>query len=278
MRLRDIHIYPLKSASGVPVDAATIEPWGLDGDRRWAVIGDDGDNLWLGEFPRMLSVTARNLQDGGLHLAAPGLPELVVPPATGPRVPVGFTGLDHAVAADAAAHAWFSTLLGLPARLVWLDDPRRRAVPPAHGGLPGEVVSFAWDAPLLLTSASSLRRLDEWIAAGAAEHGEEPSGPLSMVRFRPNVVVEGAGPYEEDGWAEVRIGEVDFRVSERCDRCAVTTIDPDTWVKGKEPIRTLARHRRWDGKTWFGVRLVPRAPGKIAVGDPVTVLSRASSA
>ncbi|WP_067175939.1 MOSC domain-containing protein [Microtetraspora niveoalba] len=276
MRLRDIHIYPLKSASGMPVERATIEPWGLAGDRRWAVIGDDGENLWLGEFPRMLSVTARNLPDGGLSLAAPGLPDLVVPPASGPGVPVGFTGLDRAVAAHETAHAWFTELLGLPARLVWLDDPRRRSIDPAHGGLPGEVVSFAWDAPLLLTSAASLRRLDEWIAAGAEERGEETPGALDMARFRPSVVVEGAEPYEEDGWAEVRIGDVAFRVSEICDRCAVTTIDPDTWVKGKEPIRTLARHRRWDGKTWFGIRLVPRAPGEIGVGDPVTVLSRTS--
>ncbi|MEV0968089.1 MOSC domain-containing protein [Microtetraspora glauca] len=274
MHLRDIHIYPLKSASGVRVDHATIELWGLDGDRRWAVIGDDGENLWLGEFPRMLSVTARNLAHGGLSLTAPGLPELVVPPATGESVPVGFTGLDRAVTADEVAHAWFSELLGRPARLVWLDDPRRRTIDPKHGGLPGEVVSFAWDAPLLLTSASSLRLLDERISAGAVERGEEPPGPLAMARFRPNVVVEGAEPYEEDGWTEVRIGDVEFRISELCDRCAVTTIDPDTWVKGKEPIRTLAGHRRWDGKTWFGVRLVPRTPGKISVGDPIVPLAR----
>jgi uncharacterized protein YcbX len=45
---------------------------------------------------------------------------------------------------------------------------------------------------------------------------------------------------------------------------------PETRVKGKEPLRTLARHRTWDGKTWFGVRLVPREPGRIRVGDPVT--------
>ncbi|MEW9529868.1 MOSC domain-containing protein [Microbispora sp. NPDC049125] len=272
MELTDIVIYPIKSGSGIAKEAAVIQPWGLDGDRRWAVIGEDGDNLWLGEHPRMITVRARSLEDGGLALSAPGCPGLTVPPAEGKRVPVGFTGLDEAVEADQAAHEWFTRLLGRPARLVWLDDPRRRSVDPAHGGLPGDVVSFAWDAPLLLTSRSSLRLLDEWIAGGAGERGEEPPAPLSMARFRPNVVVDGAEPYEEDGWAEVQIGEVDFRVSEICDRCAVTTIDPDTAVKGKEPIRTLARHRRWDGKTWFGIRLVPRSTGTIRVGDAVTRL------
>lgn len=262
MRLVDIRIYPIKSVAGNPVTEAVVEPWGLAGDRRWAVVDETGENLWLGEYPRLASVRAENLDDGGLALTAPGMPGHKVPPATGrPRVPVGYTGLDDAVLADDASHAWFTRLLGRPARLVWLDDPRRRSIDPEHGGLPGEVVTFAWDAPLLLTSAASLRLLDEQIGGDT---------PLDMARFRPSVVIDGADPYAEDKWSEVTIGEVTFRVSELCDRCAVTTIDPVTLAKGKEPLRTLAKHRRWDGKTWFGIRLVPRNPGTLRVGDPVS--------
>jgi uncharacterized protein YcbX len=264
MRLVDIRIYPVKSGAGCPVTEATVEPWGLDGDRRWAVVDEAGDNLWLGEHPRMASVRAQNVDGGGLLLSAPGMPDLKVPPAAGEPVPVGFTSLDQAIEADDDAHTWFTRLLGRPARLVWLDDPRRRTIDPSHGGLPGEVVSFAWDAPLLLTSAASLRLLDEQIGGDT---------PLDMARFRPNVVIDGAEPYAEDSWSEIRIGEVAFRVSELCDRCAVTTIDPVTLAKGKEPIRTLAKHRRWDGKTWFGIRLVPRNPGRLRLGAPVIVIS-----
>ena len=36
-----------------------------------------------------------------------------------------------------------------------------------------------------------------------------------------------------------------------------------------QPIRTLAKHRRWDGATWFAVHLIPENTGRIAVGDPV---------
>ncbi|MEU4722887.1 MOSC N-terminal beta barrel domain-containing protein [Nonomuraea dietziae] len=269
MILSEIRIYPIKSVTGRAVDSAHVRPWGLEGDRRWAVVGPDGDNLWLGEYPRLLAVTATEPPAGGLLLSARGLPDLKVPPADGPSVPVGFTGLDHAMLAAPEAHAWFTELLGVPARLVWLDDPARRSVDPAHGGLPGEVVSFAWDAPLLLTTTASSRRLDEWIEQAAAERGEVSQGPLSPLRFRPSVMVEGAEPFEEDTWREVRIGPVSFRVSELCDRCAVTTIDPHTHRKGKEPLRTLAAHRRWNGKTWFGIRLVPRDVGEIRVGDPV---------
>jgi hypothetical protein len=53
----------------------------------------------------------------------------------------------------------------------------------------------------------------------------------------------------------------------------MTTLDPDTAQGGKEPIATLARHRRWDGKTWFGVNLVPDNEGQISLGDEVEVLS-----
>ncbi|MEV0381465.1 MOSC N-terminal beta barrel domain-containing protein [Nonomuraea sp. NPDC050643] len=268
MRLVDIRIYPVKSSAGCPLPDATVEPWGLAGDRRWAVVDEAGGDLWLAEHPRLASVHAQNTDDDGLLLAAAGLPDLKVPPATGGPVPVGFPGLDHAIAAGDDAHAWFTRLLGRPVRLVWLDDPRRRAIEPSHGGLPGEVLSFAGDAPLLLTSAASLRLLDEQIGGDT---------PLDMARFRPSVVIDGAEPYAEDSWSEVTIGEVRFRVSELCDRCAVTTIDPVTLVKGKEPLRTLARHRRWDGRTWFGIRLVPRDRGRLRVGDPVRASGRPDS-
>jgi uncharacterized protein len=58
----------------------------------------------------------------------------------------------------------------------------------------------------------------------------------------------------------------------------LTTIDPDTAATGKEPIATLARTRRWDGKVWFGVNLIPDDPRpghSIQVGDPVQVLEQA---
>jgi uncharacterized protein len=255
------------------VDSAVVEPWGLAGDRRWAVVDEQGELHWVGENTRLLSVVASVTAEDGLLLNAPGLPQLKVPPATGESVPVGFVKLDHAVLADAEAHAWFTRLLGKPACLVWLDDPNRLAVPPSHGGLPGDVVHFAGDAPILLTSRSSLRRLDDWILEGALERQDEPPAPLNMARFRPNLVIDGAPPYAEDDWREIRIGSVAFRFSESCDRCAATTYDPITLEKGKEPLRTLARHRNWDGKTWFGIRLVPRNRGELRLGDPVTVLA-----
>jgi len=97
-----------------------------------------------------------------------------------------------------------------------------------------------------------------------------PAEPLPIKRFRSNVVIDGDTPFAEDAWPTVQIGAVHFRTTELCDRCVMTTIDPVTLAGGKEPIRTLARHRRWDGRTWFGIRLVPLTPGEISIGDAVT--------
>ncbi len=181
-----------------------------------------------------------------------------------------------AAPACAAAHEWFSDLVGEPVRLVYLDDPSRRRPNPAYSR-ESDRVSFADAYPLLLTSEGSLARLNELIAAGprAAE------GPLPMRRFRPSVVVAGPAAWAEDRWRRLRIGDVVFRAVKGCDRCVMTTVDPDTAAKGKEPIATLAKHRRWDGKTWFGIQLIPDAPRPgetIRIGDQVEILAQADTA
>ena len=60
-----------------------------------------------------------------------------------------------------------------------------------------------------------------------------------------------------------------MRFSEHCDRCVLPTIDPVTLTSTHEPTRTLARHRQWDHKVHFGVRLVPLTTGTLRVGDEV---------
>ena len=94
---------------------------------------------------------------------------------------------------------------------------------------------------------------------------------MAVDRFRPNLVVDGdLEAFEEDHWRSVLIGDVSFRVVKAVDRCVLTTIDPTTLERGHEPIRTLARHRRRDGRTWFAMHLVPQVRGVVRVGDEVT--------
>ena len=259
--------YPVKSCRGEPLDSALLEPWGLAGDRRWMVVDDGGVPITSREIPSMLLTRAELISDG-LGLSHPDAGEVQV--AAGPTlVDVSVWGTPVlASLAEPSANVWFSRLLGVPARLVYLDDPTRRPTNPLRTRQ-SDRVSFADGYPLLLTNEASMDALNDLIAAGplAAE------GPLPMTRFRPNVVVRGARAWAEDGWRRIRIGAAQFRVVKGCDRCVMTTVNPDTAAKGKEPIATLARHRRWDGKTWFGVNLVPDSHGVgLRVGDDVEIL------
>jgi uncharacterized protein YcbX len=273
-RVTGIFVYPIKSTRGRAIEHATVEPWGLGGDRRWALIDHQGRSLTAREHPRLLHVAAVPDSDGGLEVSYPQrTPLRIRPPTGGDRVAVGFSRLDMALAAGPAADAWLSAVVGEPVRLVWLDDPRRRPVDSAHGGRPGDPLSLADAGPLLLTSTASLRQLDRWVAMTADQRGEPRPPPLAMTRFRPNLVVDAAVPFAEDTWKRLRVGEVTFRQTEPCDRCVLTTIDPDTLDRSHEPIRTLARHRRQHRKVWFGVRLAPEGTGTIRLGDRLEVLS-----
>ncbi|WP_336205714.1 MOSC domain-containing protein [Nonomuraea sp. LPB2021202275-12-8] len=271
MELASIHFYPVKSTGGHEVRECEVQPWGLAGDRRYLVVDEHGEPLTARDRPVMLACVAE--PDGDtITLTGPhAAPLRVTPSSRRFTADVWGTPVEVTDCGDDAA-AWMSALIGRPGRLAWLDDPTRRPVDPAYGR-PDDRVSLADAYPLLLTSTASLAQLDEWTARTAAELGEEAPEPLSMRRFRPSVVVDGVDvPFAEDKWERVRIGEVDFRATKLCDRCALTTVDPETFTKGREPLRTLARHRKWDGKTWFGLNLIPDTTGRIAKGDPVTVL------
>lgn len=282
LTLTAINRFPVKSCRGEPLERAAVEPWGLRGDRRWMIVGDDGEAITAREVHRMLLIVPE-LGEGGLTLTSPDTAPLTVADPDGSTlVPVSVWGTPvRAAPAGPVADAWVSAVVGMPARLVYLDDPTRRPTNPLRTKA-SDRVSFADGYPLLLTTEESLTALNDYIAEGALAH----EGPLPMIRFRPSVVVRGAPAWDEDRWRRVRIGAVEFRAVKGCDRCVLTTIDPDTALGGKEPIASLARHRRWDGRTWFGVNLVPDAQGgdagaplrDICVGDEVDVLSAVESA
>ncbi|MGP3927435.1 MOSC domain-containing protein [Streptomyces sp. 8N616] len=267
--LSAVHVYPVKSVAGCAPSEAAVEPWGLAGDRRWMLVGPDGRFLTQREHPRLALAAARPLPDGGVRVTAPGGEQLTV------EVPerIGTTAVEvwrdkvDAVPAGAPAAEWFSGWLGTEVRLVHLDEPaRRRPVHPAYARS-GETVTFADGFPLLVTTTASLDALNSLIAQG--DHADE--GPLPMNRFRPNVVVDGTAPWAEDDWSRIRIGEVSFRVVKPCSRCVITTTDQRTAERGKEPLRTLARHRRFGDRLVFGQNLIPEGTGTIRTGDPVEI-------
>lgn len=271
MRLTSLHRYPLKSARVEDLAVAEVEPWGLAGDRRWMVVDEAGHFISARESHRLLTVHPR-LAEGGLHLSAPGAaPFEVAPPDPARQVPVRLWKTEFTAAEATDASAWLSELLGGSVRLVHLDDPTRRPI--TGFARPEDRVSLADGYPLLVATEASLAALNASIEEGGGE-------PVPMSRMRPNLVVDGDLPWAEDDWRLLRVGDATFRAVKGCARCVITTLEADhgsgAVTGGKEPLRTLARTRRFGKKAWFAVNLIPETPGAtVRVGDDVEVLEAA---
>lgn len=269
--LTGINRYPVKSCRGQAVDQIEVEPWGLAGDRRWMIVDERGVVVTGRTHPQLVLVTPE-LVTGGLRVRAPDVdPLLIRRPDGGTLTEVRlFASRLAAALASSEAHAWFSKVAGEQVRLVYLDDPTRRGIDPAYSQ-PADRVSFADGYPLLAATEESLAALNELIAAGPRA-GE---GPVAMARFRPNLVLAGSPAWAEDGWRKVRIGAARFRVAKGCSRCVFPAVDPGTATMGKEPLATLARHRRWDGKSWFAVNLIPDTAGAtLHVSDELEIIEQ----
>ena len=142
-----------------------------------------------------------------------------------------------------------------------MPDDEIRRVDQTYAG-PGDQVGFADGFSFLLTSRASLDELNRRL----------PS-PLPMNRFRPNIVIDGVEPFEEDGWKHIRIDGITFTVAKPCARCAITTTDQNTAERSKEPLRTLATFRHVPGKgVMFGQNLIHDRPGVLHVGAEVEVI------
>ena len=271
MRLASLHVYPIKSCRGTSLDRAVVGPRGIRQDRRWMLITPEGRFLSQRSRPRLALVRPTLLEDR-LRVTAPGADPLEVDTeATGPELE-GEIWADRCAAVDQGdeAAAWFSRFLGAPVRLVRQGARADRPVDPAYARSPGNQVSFTDGYPFLLASQPSLDDLNARLPE-----------PLPMNRFRPSLVVEGSQPWDEDRWTLLRIGGLELDVVKPCSRCAVTTVDQDRGVKGKEPLRTLATFRKnipgappgGEGEVYFGQNLIHREEGVLRVGDPVEVVA-----
>ena len=276
MRLTGLNVHPVKSTAIRPVESAEVLPRGLADDRSWVVVDADGVLVSARELHSLFAITADTPTTDpsvttALRLRSAGLGDLSLAEPTGSLVRAMIHGHElKGIPAGPVADAWISKAAGRgDLRLVWCDDPTRRRLNPEHSA-PGDHTAFADGYPVTVATEASLRQVNEWIAVRAQEEGEELPDPLPMQRFRPNLVVDGGEAFAEDQWRSVEVGDVRFRVAKPNARCVMTTIHLDSLQTGREPIRTLARHRLVDHKTMFALNLIPETTGTIRVGDEVT--------
>lgn len=264
--ISQLFIYPIKSLSGIALQQASLEERGFRFDRRFMLVTSDGHCLTQHRCPQMTMLQVALDDQNGLrvwHRQKPG--DMLEVPLPGPsaqhspllRVRVWDSQNIKAIAVSSKADHWFSSRLTVDCRLVYMPDSTYRAVDPAYARY-HEALSFADGYPFLLIGQSSLDELNARLAE-----------PLSILRFRPNIVVSGSKPYEEETWEHFKIGNITFYRGERCGRCVLTTLNPLTGQKGPEPLRTLATYRQQDHKLVFGQYVLAK-PTPVAVASEST--------
>jgi uncharacterized protein len=264
IRISSLHLYPIKSCGAIDVQSCAVDARGLKYDRNWMLIDENGTQITQRDVAAMALIKPAVSEDGRLSLSAPDMVHLVVePPVDAPNVRAVVwdnecVGIDQG---DDAAR-WFGSFLGRSCRLVRMSDRFRRRVDAKR--LPDKVIitAFADVYPIHLISQESLDELN-----GKLEFS------VLMNRFRPNIVVTGCTPFQEDSWKRVEINGIEMRVGKPCARCVMVTIDQEDASIGKEPLRTLAAYRKVDNKVLFGQLLAHENTGTLSVGDSLGILN-----
>jgi uncharacterized protein YcbX len=275
-RIASLHVYPVKGCRGVGLTHANVAVTGLAtqsvGDREWMVVDGDGRFLTQRELPR-LALVATEVTADGLRLCAPHMRALDIPLEGGGasrEVVVWRSTVLGSDSGDAAAK-WLSDWLAHDVRLVRFDSARRRECNRDYAGDSGAHTKFADGYPILVANAASLAELNERLATRG-------HAALPMNRFRPNVVLDGMPPFDEDHVEAIDIGGVVLRLVKPSTRCQVTTTDQATARVGIEPLPTLTQFRMNEklGGVTFGVNaIVVAGEGRsIATGAPAAIAYR----
>ena len=275
-----LHTYPVKSCSGITHTQVGVSAAGLAHDRQWVVVDNEGRFLTQRAHPRMALVQPA-LDGTALFLNAPEMPTLRISlrkaESDAPAVPIRIwksntLGQDEG---DTAAR-WFSDYLGLGCRLYHVHPGAHRLASPQRisgwlkrqsdiGHFPLEhPFGFADGFPFLVANQTSLDNLNQHLAA--RDHT-----PVTMNRFRPNIVVQGLEAYEEDYVSSLHVGAMTFALVKPCARCPMPNVDPLTADdSGAEPMATLAGYRHFEDGVLFGVNAVvggAESDAVLSVGD-----------
>jgi uncharacterized protein len=273
VKITRLNVHPIKGCRAIPVERATVNEYGLAGDREWQVVDADGAFMTQRKHPALARVQPA-LTAGGIVLRAEGMDDLEVRhPAKADTTTTTYTGDVPVGDAGAAAAEWFSAYLGEPVRLV--------GIAPGYDRRFGDVFATALNlgdaCPVLVVNEASHRFL--------ADRAEELFG---LDRWRTNLVVDGAEPWAEDTWRTLRVGAATVQCVMPWPRCAVPQVDQETGERHREPAIVLKAHR-WcpelpdatplekmmlPGNALFGMASSIEPVGaEIAVGDEVEVLA-----
>jgi uncharacterized protein YcbX len=270
LKLSEIWVYPVKSFAGISLQEAQVTDRGLELDRRWLLVDDDGRFLSQREYPG-LALFRPEIVDGILRITHKVLLDSIEIPLrpvfTDTASKIEVTVWDdtiQAVEVNQEISEWFTKLAGFSVRLVYMPEESKRKLDPDYAISQDDITSFADAYPFLIIGQSSLDDLNGRLEV-----------KVPMNRFRPNFVFTDGVAFEEDFWREFTIGDLSFVGVKTCDRCVMTTVAQEKGiVSGKEPLKTLAKYRNFGNKVLFGQNVIGLGLGIVSVGDEVKMLSK----
>ncbi len=260
LSLASIHVYPVKSLGGFTVEEANLTDRGLEHDRRWMLVDPEGVFLTQREHAAMACLHINALESGfrvtdvrnGATLDLPWTMETAEERMCGV-----WSARVRTLRGIAGWNAWFSQQLGASVELVFMPDATKRRT---DGRYAKGLTSLSDGFPYLIVSEASLDDLNERL-----------DEPVPVDRFRPNLVIAGGAPFQEDGWKEITIGEASFQLVKPCARCVIISTDQESGARGKEPLRTLATYRSLGSKVLFGMNAMGVQSGTVRIGDAVVL-------
>lgn len=259
--LASLTLYPVKSCAGIALREAVVTRAGLMSeqiyDREWMVVDAEGNFLTQREHPKMAAIVPQIGLDT-LKLRAPGMLRLEIPlglpdPADERLVTVKvWDDTVQAYDCDEVTATWFSQYLGTPCRLVRFHPHAKRIANTTWTGGVEAPTLFGDGYPMLVISQGSLDDLNARLTS-------QGRAALPMERFRPNIVIDGVGAYEEDFAASITAGGATIKPVKPCPRCRIPSIDQATGEVGPSPLDILQTYRadpKIDGGLAFGMNAI----------------------
>lgn len=256
--VKEIYIYPIKSLAGISCQNAFAEEMGFENDRRWMLI--DGDNQFITQREhRILSQFYPQISDGKINITFQDYKhEFSIEEHLDNPIEVNvWDDKSEVVEVNKLTSNWFSEQLGFECKLVKIIKSGDRKHESSRLKETFNV-SLADGYPYLMIGNKSLDFLNEKLA-----------DKITILRFRPNIVISTQTPHEEDDFTTFKIGEVQFKNVKPCGRCIMVNNDPENGKLKKEPLKTLSKYRVVNNSVLFGTNIVSLNSGVISVGDEI---------
>ena len=256
--VKEIYIYPIKSLAGISCQEALAEEMGFENDRRWMLIDADNQMITQREH-RIMSQFYPQISDGKISITFQDQKhEFSIDEHLENSIEVNvWDDKSEVIEVNASTSKWFSEHLGFECKLVKIikNGDRKHESSKLKETFN---VSLADGYPYLMIGSQSLDFLNEKL-----------TDKITVLRFRPNIVISTETPHEEDDFTTFKIGEVNFKNIKTCERCIMVNNDPDNGKLKKEPLKTLSKYRVVNNSVLFGTNVVSLNSGIISVGDEI---------